>query len=153
MTGREGTAWQGLSPLRMLKFHRRFVGMKVLSMAPSMSVRMAATAIVSASMSPVTVITASVVTPGSVITVPVSLMIVAAIGRAIRVSVSIIRTMVVKRQDGNGQAQEETHTQTDIAGIAGLGEKTHRQPKHCRNDEDLNVFHNLTSFLPRCGLV
>jgi len=111
-----------------------------------MSVPMAATAIVSASMSPVTVITASVVTPRAVITVPVPLMIVAAIGRAIRVSVSIIRTMVVKRQDGNGQAQEETHTQADIAGIAGLGEKTHRQPKHCRNNEDLNVFHNLTSF-------
>jgi len=118
-----------------------------------MSVPMAATAIVSASMTSVTIIAASVVTPGSVITVPVPLMIVAVIGRAISVPIAIIRPMVVKRQDGNRQAQEETHTQADIVGIAGLGDKTHRQPKHCRNNEDLNVFHNLTSFLTPFGLV
>jgi len=125
--------------------------MMALSMSASVSVSMTATAIVSASIPPViitsgAIITTSVVPPGSVITVPVSLMIVTAIGRAISVSVSIIRPMVVKRQDRNRQAQEETHTYADIAGIAGLGEKTHRQPKNCSNNEDLNVFHNLTSF-------
>ncbi len=125
-------------------------------MAASVAMSITATTIVSASMPPVTitsgtVITASVVTPGSVITVPVCLMIVAAIGRAICISVSIIRPMVVKRQDRNRQAQEETHTHADIAGIAGLGNKTQRQPKNCRNNENLNVFHNLTSFLPPCG--
>ena len=125
-------------------------------MAASVAMSITATTIVSASMPPVTitsgtVITASVVTPGSVITVPVCLMIVAAIGRAICISVSIIRPMVVKRQDRNRQAQEETHTHADIAGIAGLGKKTKRQPKNCRNNENLNVFHNLTSFLPPCG--
>jgi len=61
--------------------------------------------------------------------------------------------MVVKRQDRNRQAQEETHTHADIAGIASLGKKTQQQPKNCRNNENLNVFHNLTSFLPPFRLV
>lgn len=105
-------------------------------MAPPMSVSMTATAIVSASMTSVTIITASVVASGSVIIVSVSLMIVAWIGRTISVSMSIIRSVIIKRQDRYRQAQEEPHPHADIAGIAGLGEETHRQPKNCRNNED-----------------
>jgi len=125
-------------------------------MAASVAMSMTATTIVSASMpsgtiTSGTVITASVVPPGSIIPVPVSMMIVTAIGRAICVSMAMIRPIIIKRQDRNRQAQEETHTHADIAGIAGLGKKTQRQPKNCRNNEDLDVFHNLTSFLPPCS--
>ena len=145
-----------MSPLRMLKFHRCFVGMMILSTAVSVTMPMAAATIVSTSISPVTITSGAVVTPsviptGFVMTVPVSLMIVTAIDRAIRVAVSIIMPMVVKGQNRNRQAQEETNTQADIACIAGLGKKTHRQSENCRNNDGLNVFHNLTSFLSTCG--